>query len=96
MSSDPNMVVISSIDSKGERVTVWEMGDNQELTSIEMSKPYVVIFDLSGKPYIVSSNTVHFADMNCTTTAFEFDNVDLQDLIKQDQQFGKTRTRFTT
>ena len=94
LSSKDETAVIISADGELDRITVWDIQDNQETSSMTIKKPYVVVFDHLGKPYIISKN-VHFADLNCSTTAYDFDDVDLLKLVQLDQDHDDENYQYT-
>jgi hypothetical protein len=49
------------------------MENDLEGESYEIDEHYIVVWDINGKPYIVTENKAIFPEQRCSVTAFDYE-----------------------
>ena len=48
--------------NEDDTVLIWDVIQNVEFQIYDVHKPYEILFDLMGSPYVVTNNLIYFGE----------------------------------
>ena len=79
--SNPELIVIIAgtnfhSENDSDNIFIWDVQNDIEHESYDITGMYEVIFDRDGNPYIVRGKEVIFPKQRCTIKAFDFQKIE--------------------
>ena len=56
-----------------DNVIIWDMDKDLEGESYEIEEDYLVVWDINGKPYIVTDSKAIFPEQRCAVTSYDYE-----------------------
>ena len=74
-SSVPNIIVIiidrfNEGDDRGDTLLLWDVIENCEYGIYDVKKPYEILFDQFGNPYVVTKEKTYFGKERCAISCY--------------------------
>lgn len=71
--SDPHHILfIIHQDSETGTILSWNLESNTENDAFDIEEDYIIIWDSSGSPFIVTENKIYFVNSRCAITAYDY------------------------
>lgn len=88
MSSDHSRIAIVLGEDEGHVIFEWNVTDNNEIVTYDVSSEYKVIWDNEGEMYILNDDGVFFTALHCNIKAFSYQKLSETKIQQREEGLG--------